>query len=482
VETAELLNAIQLEIDGLLGAVMHALPDGIVMVNSTGLIVFANKRLEEISGYRWKELIGRPIECLVPDDLSGTHEERRSHFLAEAGCRPMGTGLDIRLRRRDGTDIPVDIQLSSISVESSSYLLASVRDIRENKAVEGALRQSEERFRTLVEAAPVMIISVLPDGVIGSVNRAFESATGWRRDELVGNHFAPFVHPEDLSNALAFLGQACRGEPIEDHELRLLTTSGDNLIAEVTVVPLYSQGTVVEVLGAIHDVTEQRFMEEELRQSKERFRQAFKQGPLGLVLIDLDACITNVNHALCDFLGYARDELLDTAFDSLIHPDDQHTDMELARQLTSGTIPSYQVEQRYLTKDGSVVYGTVTTSMIRSELGAPLYSMRTLEDITQRKLLERELAAQATDAHAILLSLTPRESEVLEVMGETDTAAEMAARLFVSIRTVESHLAHAYRKLGVRTRVDAIDQFARMTNAVARFQPDVPAVDPTPNT
>jgi PAS domain S-box-containing protein len=481
-QTVELLHAIQLEIDGLLGAVMHALPDGIVMVNSTGLIVFANKRLEEISGYRWKELIGRPIECLVPDDLSDAHEGHRSHFQVEARYRPMGTGLDIRLRCRDGSEIPVDIQLSSISVESTSYLLASVRDIRQTKVAEEALRQSEERFRTLVEAAPVMIMSVLPDGVISSVNCAFESATGWRRDEMVGSHFAPYVHPEDLSNSLAFLGRAFRGEPIEHHEARLLTTSGDFLIAEATVVPLFSQGTVVEVLGAIHDVTEQRHVEEELRQSKERFRQAFKQGPLGIALIDLHARITNVNLALCHFVGYARDELLGTAFDSLIHPEDQDTDRELARQLSAGTIPSYQMEQRYVTKDGGVVYGTVTTSMIRSELGAPLYGMRTVEDITERKLLERELAEQATDAHTMLLSLTPRETEVLGLLGETDTAAEMAARLFVSTRTVESHLAHAYRKLGVRTRVDAINQFALITNAVARFRPAAPAVDPTPTT
>jgi DNA-binding NarL/FixJ family response regulator len=103
-------------------------------------------------------------------------------------------------------------------------------------------------------------------------------------------------------------------------------------------------------------------------------------------------------------------------------------------------------------------------------------------DSAKRKLLERELAAQSTDAHAILLSLTPRETDVLELLDETDAAAEMAARLFVSTRTVESHLAHAYRKLGVRTRADAINQFARMKNAVARFQPDVLAVDPTRNT
>ena len=474
-ESLEFLTAIEAESDGQLGMLMHALPDGIVMVDENGVIVFVNQCLQELSNYRADELIGRPVEYLVPDDLSGPHREHRALFHHEPIRRPMGTGLDILLQRKNGSTIPVDIHLSSIDVGTSPYVLASVRDITERKEIDEALRESEERFRSFVEAAPVMIFSLLPDGVIESVNREFEMKTGWQRDDLIGTHFAPLVHPDDLADALVTLGQFVRREEIDDHEVRILTTSGDYLLTESTVVPLLSGSKGVEMVGVIHDITRQRRTEEELSLTRERFCQAFKQGPLGIALVDHAARITNVNHALCQFVGYAMEELIGTPFDSLIHPDDRAADAELVRQLDAGTIPNYQIEQRYVTKGGNVVYGTVTASVILGEQGEPLYGMRTVVDITERTRLERELASHATFAKGKLTTLTRREIEVLELLGEAEAASHLAARLFISTRTVESHLANAYRKLGVRTRSEAIELFATMKSLVERFEPDVHA-------
>lgn len=130
-EAIEFLDAIHVELDGALGAVMHALPDGIVLVDSEGIVVFVNERLEELSRYGSEDLIGRPIELLIPPGVRSFHEEHRHDFQADAGRRPMGAGLDVRLRPRDGAEIPVDVQLSPIRVGSSSYVIAAVRDNRE---------------------------------------------------------------------------------------------------------------------------------------------------------------------------------------------------------------------------------------------------------------------------------------------------------------------------------------------------------------
>jgi DNA-binding CsgD family transcriptional regulator len=160
----------------------------------------------------------------------------------------------------------------------------------------------------------------------------------------------------------------------------------------------------------------------------------------------------------------------------LLHPDDLATDNELVRQLEAGTIPRYRVEQRYVTKRGDVVYGTVTAALILGDHGKPLYGMRTVEDITEKVRFGRELASHAALAKTRLATLTPREREVLELSDETITASELAAQMFVSTRTVESHLAHAYRKLGVRTRTEAREGYLRMKSLVERFEPDVLAV------
>jgi DNA-binding CsgD family transcriptional regulator len=102
--------------------------------------------------------------------------------------------------------------------------------------------------------------------------------------------------------------------------------------------------------------------------------------------------------------------------------------------------------------------------------------MRIVEDITKRKRLERELVAHATTASKLLNGLTPRETEVLTLLSGPDTASQMAKRLSVSVRTVESHLANAYRKLGARTREEAVVEFARLKSAVAGLQQDFPSV------
>jgi PAS domain S-box-containing protein len=463
------LESIRAELDGDLGAIMQSLPDGIAMIDATGAIVFANDRLQGICQFRSDELIGRAVETLVPGALSDAHQEHREQYLSRPGHRPMGIGLDVHLRRADGTTVPVDIQLSSVTVGSGSYVLASVRDISEKKEIDEALRESEERFRTFVEAAPVMIFSLLPDGVIHTVNREFETKTGWRRADLIGTHFAPFVHPDDLADALVTLGRFIRHEKIDDHGVRVLTATGAYLETESTLVPLYSQGKAVEVLGVIHDVSEQKRAEKKLHQTKERFLQVFKQGPLAIALIDLDLRITNANHALCHFLGQSREDLVGSTFMSLIHPDDRDADAELGRQLAEGTLPSYRTEQRYITKNGDVVRGMVTASMILDESGQPQYGMRTVEDVTERRHLEREAASESARAMGVLTSLTPRESEVLELLAEVSTASELAKRLFVSTRTVESHLSHAYKKLGVRSRTDALEAYAAMKSLVTFF-------------
>ena len=179
-----------------------------------------------------------------------------------------------------------------------------------------------------------------------------------------------------------------------------------------------------------------------------------------------------MNKALCRFVGRTRQELVGNTFESFTHPDDVDKDIDLDWQISAGLVPSYETETRFVTKGGHVVFGKVTASVVRDDNDAVVHGMRIIEDITKRKRLERELVAHATTAGKLLASLTPREIEVLALLGSADTAPQMAKRLSVSVRTVESHLANAYKKLGVRNREDAAAEFARLRSAVAGLQPD----------
>jgi DNA-binding CsgD family transcriptional regulator len=151
---------------------------------------------------------------------------------------------------------------------------------------------------------------------------------------------------------------------------------------------------------------------------------------------------------------------------SLIHPDDVEAVAELDRQMADGSIPRYQSEARLVTASGDVVVAKLTASTMRDELAVPLCGLRIFEDVTERKRIESAAVADATAAARLFARLTAREVEILERLGQTNTAAQMADHLSVSVRTVESHLAHAYRKLGVRSREDAMAEFSRLRRTV----------------
>ncbi len=194
-----------------------------------------------------------------------------------------------------------------------------------------------------------------------------------------------------------------------------------------------------------------------------------------MALLDPDGQITNANAALCDFLGYSTDELIGCAFSAFVHPDEVASELELVRHFDADALAQCAVEQRYMTKSGNVAYGSMSAATILNDEGQPAYMMRTVEDITEKRRLERELSSHAAIAKTKLTALTSREREVLEALTETATAADIGQQIFVSPRTVESHLGRAYRKLGVRTRVEAVETYARLKDLLARFEPGVDA-------
>ncbi len=178
---------------------LESAPDPIIGVNARGRIVLVNAQTEKVFGYARAELMDQPVEILIPERVRGAHRQHRAGYLMDPRTRPMGVGLDLTGRRKDGSEFPAEISLSPLQTPDGLVVTTIVRDISDRKS-------ADERFRGLMEAAPDAMVIVDADGHIALVNGLVEKLFGYRRNELIGRSIEILVparyrraHPEHRS-------------------------------------------------------------------------------------------------------------------------------------------------------------------------------------------------------------------------------------------------------------------------------------------
>jgi len=188
-----LMESVRQSSEAKLRSYFEAASQAILTVSSGGQIVLVNRRTEEMFGYRRSELLGQPIETLLPERYRKDHVGHRNDYFAAPGVRHMGLGMDLAGRRKDGTEFPVEIGLSYLDTEEWRLALGLISDITERKhaadqlaRVNAELHASEARLRSYLEAASQGILTVSSDGLIQMVNRRTEEMFGYDRTALIG--------------------------------------------------------------------------------------------------------------------------------------------------------------------------------------------------------------------------------------------------------------------------------------------------------
>ena len=159
-------------------ALLESAPDGVAIVNEAGTIVLVNKQTERLFGYTRDELIGKPIEHMLPERFRTRHVGHRAGYFSDPGTRPMGVDLELAGRRKDGTEFPLDISLSAIETAEGRLATAFIRDTTERRAAEEVRRRGEEQFGALLQSAPDAVIIADADGRIVLVNKRCSSPNG----------------------------------------------------------------------------------------------------------------------------------------------------------------------------------------------------------------------------------------------------------------------------------------------------------------
>lgn len=367
---------------------------GITRVDLDGMLIDCNQKFSDLLGFTREELIGKPMRDITHPDDYGSGAQYRSQLASGSGGSRTS---EKRLIRKDGTPLWVRRTMSTAcdAAGRPQYVISMVEDITDKKEL-------EQHHKETFDQAAVGIVHTSADGRYLRVNRKFCEMLGYSEAELLGRKASDFSRPGDRENEARNRQRMWEGQLSNFAEEKQYIRKDGTIVWTNRTVSLArdSSGKPLFFIRVIEDITARK-------EADLRYRATFDSAPIGIMHTAVDSYrILHVNPKICTMLGYTEDELLNMTSTELVHPDYRFTDSsKYQKPMLKGETSSYASERKFLRKDGSAFWVNRTVSLARDASGAPLYYIRIIEDITERKQAEEMMARERALLRTIIDTL-----------------------------------------------------------------------------
>lgn len=285
-------------------------------------------------------------------------------------------------------------------LDGEPYLLSGmITNIHKEITNSEQLKEKNDYLRKVVNRSiNGLYIYSISKGANIHINEEYTEITGYELSDLdeltASGKFLELFHADDLDLVLGHMEQVANSKEGTVHSIQYRFKHKDGhwiwCLSRDSVFTYNEAGEADEMLGTFIDITNIKESEILQKQLTEDFQNTFELAAVGVAHVSLEGTWIKVNNKVCEILGYPREELLKTDFQTITYPDDLEIDLDHVRELISGQADSYDMEKRYIKKSGEVIWANLTVSIVRDDNGSPQYFISVIEDIEDRKLIEQQ--------------------------------------------------------------------------------------------
>jgi diguanylate cyclase (GGDEF)-like protein/PAS domain S-box-containing protein len=451
-----------------------ATPDALLISDAKGLITMANNRTEQLLGYTPGELLGKSIETLVPTRYRQTHPTQRQDFAASPETRRMGHGLGVKARRKDGSEVDVEVSLSRIDTEQGLFFASSLRDITERKLIEEKLLRQNSMLSAIIDNFPGGITLTDADLHCRVLNEKFKRMLDLPDDLAL----KPDLQFEDIIRYNALRGDYGPGDPEQQVAARLALarefrphqferTLPNGKVLEIQGVPLPEGGFVTTYI----DITERKLTEEALS----LMAKVFTHSGEAIMITDAQARIVKTNRAFSQLTGYSEDEVRgkDPKILSANLTPDSVIDEMWASLSGEGSWAGELWDRR---KNGELFPKWLSIAAVRNKSGETTHYVGSFSDISERKAAETRINFLAHhDALTQLpnrLNLHDRLAQVISLAKRNNSKSALLMIDLDRFKVINDNLGH---HIGDQLLIDVarrLTQSVRESDIVARLGGD----------